>query len=66
MNRRCRCRGGRAAAAAAGTVLTQTPGSDCKMLEKGGFDWRSGRCPLAGFQTKTAEFPAAGSSLSPR
>lgn len=58
MNRRCRHRGGR-------PEITQTPDSDCKVLDKGGFDWRSGHCPLAGFQAKNAEFAAAGSSLSP-
>lgn len=64
MNRRCRRRGGRAAAP--GTELAQTPGSDCETLDKGGFDWRSGRCLLAGFQTRNAEFAVAGSPLSPR
>ncbi len=63
MSRMCRRRGDRAAAA--GTVLTQTCRSDCWMVDKGGFDWRSGRCPSAGFQTKNAGFAVAGSPLSP-
>lgn len=61
MSRTCRHRGDRAAAV--GTVLTQTPGSDCWMLDKG--DWRSGHCSSAGFQTKNVGFAVAGSPLSP-
>lgn len=63
MNKRCRHRADKSAAA--GAVLIQSPASDCWKLGTGGSDWRSGHCPSVQLQSMNAGFPGAGSPLFP-